>query len=483
MKLKELLKGIEVLDATADMEMEIPHVSYDSRATQPGDLFVAMTGFAADGHAFIGKARAAGAAAVLCQKLPEDPAVPYVRVADSRRALAEVGANFFGHPADSMTMVGVTGTNGKTTTTYLLKSILEQAAGAKVGLIGTNQNMIGEEIIPTERTTPESFELQRLFAQMRDAGCTHVVMEVSSHALALDRVYGVHYAVGIFTNLTQDHLDFHKTMEAYCDAKAILFRNCDAGVCNADDPWTERLLKDATCRKFSYAEQAAADLRAENVCLEADHVAFDAVTKEKSVPIRVNIPGGFMVYNTLDVLGAALMLGIPLEKSADVLARVPHVKGRVEVVPTPGKDYTVLIDYAHSPDGLENVLTSVKGFAKGRTIALFGCGGDRDKTKRPKMGKIAAEIADFVVVTTDNPRTEKPGDIIADILPGMQDSDTPHVVVEDRIEAIHWAMDHAEPGDVIVLCGKGHETYQEVNHVKHHMDEREIVADYLNAKA
>ena len=483
MKLKELLEGIEVLDATADMEMEIPHVSYDSRATQPGDLFVAMTGFAADGHAFIGKAMAAGASAVLCQKQPEDPAVPYVRVADSRRALAEVGANFFGHPADSMTMVGVTGTNGKTTTTYLLKSILEQAAGAKVGLIGTNQNMIGEEIIPTERTTPESFELQRLFAQMRDAGCTHVVMEVSSHALALDRVYGVHYAVGIFTNLTQDHLDFHKTMEAYCDAKAILFRNCDVGVCNADAPWTERLLKDATCRKFSYAEQAAADLRAENVCLEADHVAFDAVTKEKSVPIRVNIPGGFMVYNTLDVLGAALMLGIPLEKSADVLARVPHVKGRVEVVPTPGKDYTVLIDYAHSPDGLENVLTSVKGFAKGRTIALFGCGGDRDKTKRPKMGKIAAEIADFVVVTTDNPRTEKPGDIIADILPGMQDSDTPHVVVEDRIEAIHWAMDHAEPGDVIVLCGKGHETYQEVNHVKHHMDEREIVADYLNAKA
>ena len=483
MKLKELLEGIEVLDATADMEMEIPHVSYDSRATQPGDLFVAMTGFAADGHAFIGKAMAAGASAVLCQKQPEDPAVPYVRVADSRRALAEVGANFFGHPADSMTMVGVTGTNGKTTTTYLLKSILEQAAGAKVGLIGTNQNMIGEEIIPTERTTPESFELQRLFAQMRDAGCTHVVMEVSSHALALDRVYGVHYAVGIFTNLTQDHLDFHKTMEAYCDAKAILFRNCDVGVCNADAPWTERLLKDATCRKFSYAEQAAADLRAENVCLEADHVAFDAVTKEKSVPIRVNIPGGFMVYNTLDVLGAALMLGIPLEKSADVLARVPHVKGRVEVVPTPGKDYTVLIDYAHSPDGLENVLTSVKGFAKGRTIALFGCGGDLDKTKRPKMGKIAAEIADFVVVTTDNPRTEKPGDIIADILPGMQDSDTPHVVVEDRIEAIHWAMDHAEPGDVIVLCGKGHETYQEVNHVKHHMDEREIVADYLNAKA
>ena len=480
MKLSELLKNMEILSATADLEMEITDVSYDSRTTKPGDLFVAMTGFAADGHAFIGKAAAAGAAAVLCEKIPEED-IPYVQVADSRRGLAVVGANFFGHPADSMTMVAVTGTNGKTTTTYLLKSILEQSLGARVGLIGTNQNMIGDEVIPTERTTPESFELQKLFAQMRDAGCTHVVMEASSHALALDRVYGVHYAVGIFTNLTQDHLDFHKTMESYCDAKAILFRNCDTGVCNADDPWTDRLLAEATCRKFTYSEKAPSDLRAEDICLEADHIAFTAVTADQRVPIRVNIPGGFMVYNTLDVLGAALALGISLEKSAEVLAGVPHVKGRVEVVPTPGKDYTILIDYAHSPDGMVNVLSSVKGFAKGRTVALFGCGGDRDKTKRPKMGKVAADIADFAIVTTDNPRTEKPADIIADILPGFDGSDTPYVVVEDRIEAIHWAMDHAEKDDVIVLCGKGHETYQEVNHVKHHMDEREIVADYLNA--
>lgn len=479
MKLKELLKGIEILAATADLDMEISNVSYDSRMTQPGDLFVAMTGFAVDGHTFIGKAYAAGAAAVLCEKAPEDPAVPCVQVPDSRRALAVVGANFFGHPADSMTMVGVTGTNGKTTTTYLLKSILEQTLGAKVGLIGTNQNMIGDKVIPTERTTPESFEVQRLFAQMRDAGCSHVVMEVSSHALVLDRVYGVRYAVGIFTNLTQDHLDFHQTMEAYCDAKAILFQNCDAGVLNADDPWTERLLKNAVCRKFFYGEKSEADLRAEHIRLEADAVSFDAVTKEKRMPIEVHIPGGFMVYNTLDVLGAALMLGIPLEKSAAVLAQVPHVKGRVEVVPTPGKDYTVLIDYAHSPDSMVNVLTSVRGFAKGRTIALFGCGGDRDRTKRPKMGKAAADTADFAIVTTDNPRTERPADIIADILPGLEGSSMPYVVVEDRIEAIHWAMDHAEPGDVIVLCGKGHETYQEINHVKHHMDEREIVADYL----
>ncbi|SFP21402.1 UDP-N-acetylmuramoylalanyl-D-glutamate--2,6-diaminopimelate ligase [Oscillibacter sp. PC13] len=478
MKLKELLQGISVLSATADMEMEISNVSYDSRSTKPGELFVAMRGFETDGHAYIDKAVTAGAAAVLCERLPEVPA-PYVQVENSRRALAVLGANFFGHPADTMTMAAVTGTNGKTTTTYLLKAILEQAAGAKVGLIGTNQNMIGNEILPTDRTTPESFELQRLVAGMRDAGCTHVVMEVSSHALALDRVYGVHYAVGIFTNLTQDHLDFHKTMEAYCDAKGILFQNCDVGVYNADDPWSERLMEGAACRKYSYGEREGADLRAENISLSASGVMFDAVVNSRRVPIKVGIPGGFMVYNTLDVLGAALALGISVENSARVLAGVPHVKGRVEVVPTPGKAYTVLIDYAHSPDGLRNVLSTVKGFAKGRTVALFGCGGDRDRTKRPKMGKIAAELADFVVVTSDNPRTEEPAAIIADILPGLEGTAVPYVVVENRVEAIHYCLDHAQPGDVIALCGKGHETYQEINHVKHHMDEREIVAAYL----
>ena len=481
MKLRELLQGIPVLFATADLDLEIRQVSYDSRTTQPGDLFVAMAGFATDGHTFIGKAVEAGAAAVLCERPPKE-SIPYIQVRDSRRSLAVLGANFYGHPAADMTMVGVTGTNGKTTTTYLLKSILEQARGAKVGLIGTNQNMIGEEVLPTERTTPESFALQGLLARMRDAGCTHVVMEVSSHALALDRVYGIHYAVGIFTNLTQDHLDFHKTMEEYCDAKALLFQACDVGVVNADDPWTERLLRQATCRRLLYGcKTPAADLRAEAVSLAADHVAFTAVTKDAQVPVRVNIPGGFMVYNTLGVLGAAAALGISLEQSARVLAGVPHVKGRVEVVPTPGKDYTILIDYAHSPDGLENVLTSVKGFAKGRTVAVFGCGGDRDKTKRPKMGAIAARIADFVVVTSDNPRTEEPAAIIADILPGLAGTQTPYEVIENRVEAIHYCMDHAQPGDVIVLCGKGHETYQEIHHVKHHLDEREIVAEYLAA--
>lgn len=478
MKLKKLLEGLEVLSANVGLETEIAQVCYDSRQVKPGDLFVALSGYTVDGHRFIPQAMASGAAAVLCQTLPEEGETPYVQVADSRRALAVTGANFFGRPADAMTMVGVTGTNGKTTSTYLLKAVLE-ARGEKVGLIGTNQNMIGEEALPTERTTPESFELQKLFARMRDAGCTYVVMEVSSHALFLDRVYGVRYEAGVYTNLTQDHLDFHKTMEEYCDAKALLFRNCKTGVVNAGDPWTPRLLKDAACKVLTFSSTGEADLRAEDILLAEDHVAFTAVRGGERVPVRVNIPGHFMVDNALDVLGAALALGIPLEESAAVLARVPHVKGRVEVVPTPGKDYTVLIDYAHSPDSLVNVLTTVKGFAKGRTVALFGCGGDRDRAKRPKMGRAAAEIADFAIVTTDNPRTERPTDIIADILPGLEGTGTPYEVIEDRVEAIHWAMDHARAGDVIVLCGKGHETYQEVGREKRHMDEREIVAEYL----
>ena len=479
MKLSQLLRGVSVRECHADMEMEISGVSYDSRKTAAGDLFVAMTGYETDGHKFIPMAREKGAACVLCQERPQGEG-PYVLVEDSRLALAQVGRAWYGDPAASMKMVGVTGTNGKTTTTYLLKDILEQAAGAKVGLIGTNQNMIGSEVIPTERTTPESFELQGLLRRMADAGCTHVVMEVSSHALYLKRVEGIRFAVGIFTNLTQDHLDFHKTMENYCDAKALLFTRCDVGVYNADDPWAPRLMEEATCRKVSVGEHGdvPVDLAARNIVLTAEGVSFDAVTAEESVPVHVGIPGGFMVYNTLGVLAAARALGVSLEDSAGVLRHSAHVKGRVEVVPTPG-DYTMLIDYAHTPDALENVLSAARGFAKGRVVALFGCGGDRDRTKRPKMGRIAADMADFVIVTSDNPRTEEPEAIIREILAGMEGTATPYAVVPNRIEAIRYAMDHAQPGDVIILAGKGHETYQIIGHEKRHLDEREVVADYV----
>ena len=481
MKLRELLNGLDILETNAELDSDIREVRYDSRLVESGDLFIAVTGAETDGHKYIPMAREKGAACVLCERAPEDGA-PFVRVADSRRALAVVGGNRFDHPAREMTMIGITGTSGKTTSTYLIKSILEQKAGAKVGLIGTIQNMIGDRVLHTERTTPESFELQKLLREMADAGCTHVVMEVSSHALMLDRVYGIPFAVGIYTNLSRDHLDFHKTMEAYCDAKALLMRQCDVGIYNADDPWAERLMAHATCRRrFSYAVNGQADLMAKNVALEPGCVDFDAEADTEWCHVHVGIPALFTVYNTLDAMACCWNLGVPLAECADALAKNHGVKGRMEIIPTPGRDYTILNDYSHKPDALENVLQSVKGFAKGRTVVLFGCGGDRDKTKRPKMGKVAADIADFAIVTTDNPRTEKPADIIADILPGFDGSDTPYVVVEDRVEAIHWAMDHAEKDDVIVLCGKGHETYQEINHVKHHMDEREIVADYLNS--
>ncbi len=478
MKLQELLKGVAVKNSAAAMELDIREVRYDSRMVGQGDLFVAIRGYATDGHQYIGKAIEQGAVAVVCEEAPAG--VPAIVVENARQALAEIAANRFGHPADSMVMLGVTGTNGKTTTTYLVKHMLEDA-GYKVGLIGTNQNLIGDEAIETERTTPESYELHALFARMRDAGCTHVIMEVSSHSLVLDRVYGIRFAVGAFTNLTQDHLDFHKTMEEYRKAKAMLFSVCDKGVINLDDAAAQAMLADAGCPCLTFScGSDAAGLTAKNLQLHADGVEFLANTRGELARVRLGIPGHFSAENALCALGIAVQLGIPLENAARSLATAKGVKGRVEVVPVDA-DYTVLIDYAHSPDGVENVLKAVRGFAKGRVIALFGCGGDRDRTKRPKMGRIAAELADFCVVTSDNPRTEQPQAIIDDILAGMKDSKTPMQVIADRPEAIRWALAHAKKDDIIVLMGKGHETYQEVNHVKHHMDEREIVAAYFQS--
>ena len=478
MKLKELLAGISVLEMTADPELDILNVAYDSRKVTPGSLFVAISGFATDGNRFIPMAMEKGAVAVVTAKKPAED-VPYILVESDRLALALIGCNFYNHPAKSMTMIGVTGTNGKTSTTLLLKQVLEKTMGAKVGLIGTMENMVGDEIIPTERTTPESFELQGLFARMRDVGCTHVVMEVSSHAIALDRVAGVHFHVGVFTNLTEDHLDFHKTMEHYCDTKAELFKRCDFGVANRDDAYFARMTKGATCNMLTTSVKGGADLYAEDLQLHADGISFMAISGDEKQKISLPIPGRFTVYNALSVLGIARQLGISLEAAAEALATAKGVRGRVEVVPTPGKPYTVLLDYAHTPDGLENVLRSVRDFCKGRLIAVFGCGGDRDPIKRPIMGRIGVEIADLAVITSDNPRTEAPMDIIADILEGISKEKENYIVIEDRRKAIRYAMDIAGKDDMIVLAGKGHETYQEINGVKHHLDEREEVAAHL----
>ncbi len=478
MKLKDILHNLDLIQVQADLECEITDVCYDSRQVKPGSLFVAISGFAVDGHRFIPMAYEKGAAVVLCEKAPEHGS--FVQVADSRMALALVGANWFGHPAEQMTMIGITGTNGKTTCTYLLKHILEKTLGAKVGLVGTIQNMIGNEILPTERTTPESFELQGLFRQMLDAGCTHVLMEVSSHALVLHRVAGVRFHTGVFTNLTQDHLDFHKTMEEYCKAKSILFSMCEHGVINLDDDASAEMIKAVQCPVLTYsAKKQDGDLTARNISLKAHQVAFEAVYHGTQALVELGIPGAFSVYNALAVIGAALTLGVPLEQIAASLATASGVKGRAEVVPTPGKPYTVLIDYSHTPDSLENILKTTREFCRGRLIAVFGCGGDRDPIKRPIMGKIGAERADFVVITSDNPRTEDPMKIIDQILVGVQQTTTPYTVIENRRQAIRWAMDAAGEGDVIVLAGKGHETYQEIGHEKFHLDEREEVAAHL----
>ncbi len=481
MKLKELLQGVDVLNMQADPEMEITDVVYDSRKkdVKPGSLFLAISGFTFDGNDYIPAMLEKGAVVAVTEKTPKWENVPYVQVASARLALAQIGANYFSQPARAFQLIGVTGTNGKTSVTLLLKHILETTLGAKVGLIGTTGNLIGDTLIETERTTPESFELQALFAQMRDAGCTHVVMEVSSHAIALDRVGGITFDVAAFTNLTEDHLDFHKTMENYCDTKAELFARCRRSVINRDDEWYDRISAKAAPDHLTTSVTQAAGLQAKDLELLSDGIAFTAVCGEKESRVELPIPGKFTVYNALTVLGIGVQLGLPLADCAKALKTAKGVKGRVEVVPTPGKPYTVLIDYAHTPDGLENVLSSVKGFCKGRLIAVFGCGGDRDPIKRPIMGRIGVEIADHCIITSDNPRTEEPMAIISDILKGVAPEYKNYEVIENRIKAIHHAMDIAENRDIIVLAGKGHETYQEINGVKHHLDEREVVADYL----
>lgn len=481
MKLGELLRGIQILSATADLETEIGDISYDSRTTRSGDLFAAVRGFAADGHRFIGQAMERGAAAVLCE-IPPEGDLPYIQVENTRKALSVASRNLFRDPAGEMTLIGVTGTNGKTTVTQLIKHMLEQTRGARVGLIGTNANMIGNEVLPTERTTPQSYELQKLFRAMADAGCTHVVMEVSSHALDQDRVAGIRFAVGVFTNLTQDHLDYHATMERYAEAKQKLFAMCDQGVINLDDGWAESFLKTAKCPVFTYSvKQNTADLVAKDIRLLPDKVRFCAVRTGELQRVDLGIPGRFSVYNALSAISVCLLLGIELQQAAEALATARGVKGRMETVPT-GGDYTVLIDYAHTPDALENALRSVRETAPGRVVAVFGCGGDRDRTKRPLMGKIGTELADFSVITSDNPRTEDPEEIIREILAGVRADKRKYISIPDRRAAIEYVLTHHRPGDVILLAGKGHETYQEINHVKLHMDEREIVAEILEKR-
>ena len=478
MKLKDILQDVPALQWNVESDREITGFSTDSRRVQPGDLFVALRGEQTDGHKYMAMACEKGAAAVLCEEA--EAGLPAVIVPDTREAVPYAANRFYGEPSKALKIVGITGTNGKTTTAFLVKQLLERITGEKIGLIGSIVNMIGDEEIHTENTTPENAELQSLFRRMLDAGCRYCVMEVSSHALCLHRVDCIDFAVGVFTNLSQDHLDFHKDMDDYAAAKALLFPRCAKALANGDDGWTEKVM----ALRPDYLRYGIGDgnaLRAEKVELSEQGARFILREGEKSAATSIALAGDYNVYNALAAVGACEALGMSLSDCAAALSDCSGAKGRLERVPTDG-DYSIFIDYAVTPDAIENVLGTLRKIAPGRLVMLFGCGGDRDRKKRPIMGRISGVLSDFVIVTSDNPRTEKPEDIIAEILPGVEESGCPFVVIPDRIAAIHYAMDYHESGDVILLCGKGHEDYQIIGHTKIHMDEREIVAAHLKER-
>ncbi len=476
MKLSELLDGIELLQKTDDREIRA--VVNDSRRVKEGDLFVCIAGTSSDGHNYAAAALEKGAAAVVCER---DLGLPnQVLTEDTHRAYGKIAANFYGNPAKKLKLIGVTGTKGKTTVTSLIKAILTRT-GKKVGLIGTIQNEIGDEVIHAENTTPDAMELESLYARMAEAGCEYCVMEVSSHALDQERIGDSWYQVAVFTNLSHEHLDYHKDMESYFLAKKKLFSRCDKAVVNLDDGYGRRIAEDCQCPVLTFSLDREAELKAFDLFCHPDSVDFRFSYQGVESRQHFAMPGAFSVRNVLAAMGACLQLGVCLETITGALAEVRGVRGRNEIL-TSGRDFTVICDYAHSPDSIENILGALKDTVKGRLVSLFGCGGDRDRTKRPLMGEAAAAHSDFVIVTSDNPRTEDPEAIIAEILPGVKGRGVPYIVIPNRREAIFYAIAHAEPGDTIVLCGKGHEDYQIIGHEKHHFDEREVVAEALAAR-
>ncbi len=473
MTLSKLLSNTKITGMQGNIDIKVSGIAFNSAEVKPGDVFVCISGFKTDGHIYAKDALEKGAVAIVAEKPLEDTAVTVVYVENTRLAFAHMAAEYYGYPFRKFRLIGITGTNGKTTTTYLVKAILE-SCGHKVGLIGTNQNMIGNEVIPSHHTTPDALELMKLFARMAEENVDSVVMEVSSHSLALDRVAACEFDVGAFTNVTQDHLDFHQTMKNYIAAKAQLFGMCHKGVMNFDDEAFEKISKDSSCDIIRYSAKQEAQLRAENIEYMADGVSFDIVYNGKKSKAELAIPGQFSVYNALTAAGCCIGLGLSLAQITKGLKSASGVKGRIEVVKT-STDYTVIIDYAHTPDGLVNILKTIRGFAKARIITLFGCGGDRDKTKRPQMGKIAGELSDFCVVTSDNPRSEEPAAIIEDILDGIKETNCEYKVIENRFDAIEFALDNAKKDDIILLAGKGHELYQILKDRTIVFDEREIV--------
>jgi len=483
-RLKELLADLEYECIRGTEDIEVTEVVHDSRKVTRGSLFICIPGANADGHDFAAQVTAAGARALVVQKeitLPEGAEVTVIRVADTRYAMAFISAAYFGHPAKRLQVIGITGTKGKTTTTYLVKSILEQA-GRRVGLIGTIEVIIGDTHIHANNTTPESCLVQQYFKQMADAGCDTVVMEVSSQGLMLHRTQGFLFDLGIFTNIEPDHIgpNEHKDFDEYLACKSLLFRQCRVGIVNKDDEHWEKVTAGHTCRLETYGIETDADLRAENLQLSSGGgelgVSFD-VKGLMNFHAELSMPGRFSVYNALTAIAICRHFGVSEEAVRRALLQA-KVKGRIELVKV-SDDFTLMIDYAHNAMALQSLLSTLKEYRPHRLVSVFGCGGNRSKLRRYEMGEVSGRLADLTIITSDNPRYEDPQDIIEDIKTGIGRTDGNYIEICDRKEAIAYAIEHGEPGDIIVLAGKGHEDYQEIRGVRYPMDERELIRDIL----
>lgn len=485
MKLEKLVEKLEYSVLCGSPDTEITTLVYDSRKVEKGSVFVCISGSVRDAHDYIPEVEKKGAAAIIVEKEVEvSGKATVLKVPDTRYALACMAAAYFDYPAEKLKTIGITGTKGKTTTTYMIKSILE-SAGIKTGLIGTIETIIGETRIPAVNTTPESYIVQESFAKMVAAGMQAVVMEVSSQGLMLHRVSGFVFDYGIFTNLEPDHIgeNEHKDFADYMHAKSLLFQQCRQGILNVDSEHLEGILQGHTCKVETYGCGDMADLRATDAVLthEPGMLGVDYhISGLLNMDVTVNAPGRFSVYNSLAAVALCRHFAIPEEKIKNALLHV-KVKGRIELVPVPG-EYTLMIDYAHNAMALESLLTTLKEYHPKRLVCLFGCGGNRAKSRRYEMGEVSSRLADLTVVTSDNPRFEEPMDIIEDILIGVKKAPGAYVTIPDRKEAIAYCIDHAQKGDVIVLAGKGHEDYQEIKGEKHHMDERELVAEILQER-
>lgn len=477
MKVRDLLKDIDYNILQGRDDLIIEGLNYNSKAIKDGEAFFCIKGLKADGHKYAESAIGNGAKVIVCEDpvVTKDADVTVIKVNDTRKALAIAASNYYDNPSKKMKVIGITGTNGKTTTAFMVKSVLEKA-GFKVGLIGTVANYIGDKKLKAERTTPESLELHKLFDDMIKAGVEYCVMEVSSHSLYLHRVYGIEFSDAVFTNLTQDHLDFHKTMENYFQAKCILFNNATNKIINIDDEYGKRITSSFKgCSTYSINENS--DLKAFDIVNNSKGISFDISLNGEKENVKLMIPGIHNVYNSLAVIKVALLNNINFNEIKEGLksARVP---GRCELIEHNDKlDFDIIIDYAHTPDALEKILKSAREFTEGRLLCVFGCGGDRDVTKRPIMGKIASELSDLVFVTSDNPRSEEPKKIIDDILEGISRDN--YVVEENRKEAIFKAIKEGKHQDVIVIAGKGHEDYQVLKDKVIDFDERKVIAELL----